>query len=169
MNNLTGNNAIPQPVNVPALVNQIVSKRTALAELEAEMKAAKAKFAEDTADLAGRLATARASLNEDEDALRAEGLRVFAQTRDKKPLAGVGIRVGVSFVYDEIEALAWAESHAPILVEKTLNVQGFKSFLAPLPNKPAFVKVVETPTATVASKLEPIPEGEIEQCPTSGE
>ena len=77
-------------------------------------------------------------------------LAAYAETGNKKPVPGAGIRVTRSVAYDLDAALGWCKENAPAFL--TLDRKAFeKAVLAGLPGAPADVD--ESPTATIAKDL----------------
>jgi hypothetical protein len=69
--------------------------------------------------------------------------------KNKKPFAGVGIRVGTLYTYKHEDAFEWAVEHkAALQLDRKAFEQVCKTDL-----KPGFVTVQEVPTATIATDL----------------
>lgn len=85
-----------------------------------------------------------------EDKLRDLTLQAFADTGNKAPAVGVGIREVTTYSYDNVEALVWAKEHDLCL---KLDDTAFKKQVkvSPLP----FVTATTEPQATIAQDLLP--------------
>lgn len=81
--------------------------------------------------------------------LRELTLQAYAETGNKAPLPGVGIREVMKFEYDGKEALQWAIDHKMAL---KLDEVKFKNCVKADP--PDFVNVITEPQATISPNLE---------------
>ena len=97
------------------------------------------------------LTQAGAEVAEVEDRLRELTLRAYAETGDKAPAIGVGIREVTKYAYDPKTALNWAIEHKMAL---KLDETKFKNHVKADP--PDFVTVTTEPQATIATNLETI-------------
>jgi hypothetical protein len=90
-----------------------------------------------------------------EDRLRILALARFAQTGEKSPLGrDVVINVLEHYRYDPSEALAWAETHAPLVISKpTLNSKHFERVIATEQTVPAFVTIERDPMVKLAKQF----------------
>ena len=90
-----------------------------------------------------------------EDRLRILALARFAQTGEKSPLGrDVVINVLEHYRYDPSEALAWAETHAPLVISKpTLNSKHFERVIATEQTLPAFVTIERDPMVKLAKQF----------------
>jgi len=119
-----------------------------------ERRTRETAFQEANEPLLTSLAAAAGVVEQEEAAVRAMGLALYTETGEKKPCPGVSIAVRTTFDYPTAEALAWAKVTGIALVPETLDVRTFAKVIAAMPEKPAFVKVVETPQAQIATDLE---------------
>ena len=100
----------------------------------------------------GFLADCLANLNvvsEAEDKLRELTLQAYAETGDKAPAVGVGIRERTVLTYDGKVAFDWAKAHKMAL---KLDSKAFEKIAKADP--PDFVKITSEPQATIATNLE---------------
>lgn len=84
-----------------------------------------------------------------ETALRELTLQAYAQTGNKTPVLGVGIREVTKLEYDTQVAFNWAIEHTMAL---RLDTSAFEKIAKVSP--PDFVKVFQEPQATIATQLE---------------
>ncbi len=89
-----------------------------------------------------------------EAVLRELTLKAYAETGDKAPAVGVGIREVTKYSYNSEEALKWAIEHKMAL---KLDETKFKNHVKADP--PDFVKITTEPKATIATNLEEKDEG----------
>jgi len=81
-----------------------------------------------------------------EEKLRELTLKAYAETGNKAPVPGVGIRI------NQKVALDWAKAHKMAL---SLDKRAFEKMAKAGPEtKPDFVKIIEEPQATIATNLE---------------
>jgi hypothetical protein len=86
---------------------------------------------------------------ESEAKLRELTLQAYAETGNKAPAPGVGIREMTVLTYDGKVAFDWAKSHKIAL---KLDVSAFEKIAKADP--PEFVKITHSPQATIATNLE---------------
>lgn len=142
-----------------ALINQLVTDRKTLATLKSEMEAKQKEFDAQNADLVKRLKEASLSVSVTESAIREVAIAEFDATGNKKPFAGIGVRVSKSLSYPEDAAFKWAEVNAPLLIERSLSKKAFAGLMATLEGSdklPEFITVTDVKTATIATDLQPI-------------
>ena len=85
----------------------------------------------------------------DEIKLRELTLQAYAETGDKAPAVGVGIREMTVLTYDGKVAFDWAKAHKMAL---KLDTTAFEKIAKADP--PDFVKITTEPQATIATELE---------------
>ena len=85
---------------------------------------------------------------EAEKALRELTLQAYAETGNKAPAPGVGIRIITRLVYDAGLALSWAKHHEIAL---KLDTSAFEKIAKA--SKPDFVEIQEEAQATIATDL----------------
>jgi len=88
-------------------------------------------------------------VNDEEIKLRELTLQIYAQTGNKTPAPGVGIREMTRLEYDKEVAFTWAVEHTMAL---KLDVLAFEKVAKASPLD--FVKVFQQPQATIARVLE---------------
>jgi len=86
-----------------------------------------------------------------ESQAREAALAVYAETGNKKPADGVGIRVYQRLRYDVAEVMAWCKEHAPVFVIETLDKKPFEKAAPDMAGAPVIVE--EEPTATLGKDL----------------
>ena len=86
--------------------------------------------------------------NEQENLLRELTLAVYAETGNKKPCQGVGIRELIKLAYDPLKALAWATEHKIALA---LDKRAFEGIAKQSPLD--FVTSTTEIQATIATEL----------------
>ena len=87
--------------------------------------------------------------NEAEGRLRELTLQAYAETGNKAPMLGVGIREVTKLEYDTKEAFAWAVEHKMAI---KLDTSAFEKIAKLSP--PEFVTVFQEPQATIATQLQ---------------
>jgi len=137
--------------DLTALQNQIRNVARARQEaqrLSDEKKAMYDEFISHHTDFFAEVATAASRVTEAEDTLRELTLAIYAETGNKKPAEGVGIREIIKLDYDPKEALKWAMSHQIAL---SLDKKSFEGFAKATPLE--FVTVNTEAQATIATDL----------------
>ena len=77
--------------------------------------------------------------------------REFEETKQKKLLGGIGIRVLTKLNYEEGEAMIWAGLNMPVAIKKVLDKKQFESFAKT--NDLDFVKKEEKVSVTFPSEI----------------
>jgi len=104
--------------------------------------------------LLDEVAVSQKVCGEAEAKLRELTLQAFAETGNKNPVKGVGIREIVKLEYDAKDAFAWAVEHKIML---KLDVPAFEKMSKMAPEtRPGFVKIHTEPQATIATNLDEI-------------
>ena len=90
-------------------------------------------------------------LSECDEDLRTALIAHFYATGEKKIDSDLSVRVATRYIYENADAVSWAETNAPIMIAKWID----KRTLESLPNVASlpFVMVKETPTAVIAKDL----------------
>ncbi len=88
-------------------------------------------------------------VKEEEATLRELTLQAYAETGNKAPAVGVGIRERVVLTYDGKVAFDWAKAHKMAL---KLDTSAFEKIAKADP--PDFVKITTEPQATIATNLD---------------
>lgn len=89
------------------------------------------------------------AVSEEEKLLRDLTLQAYAETGDKAPAEGVGIRERTVLTYENKIALDWAKAHKMAL---KLDTSAFEKIAKADP--PDFVKITTEPQATIATNLD---------------
>ena len=130
------------------LVQEVQKKRELVAGLQSERDYVVREFNEKHQVLFGSLGIARQARIEAEESLYDLALQVYAETGNKTPSPGVGIRVVTKLIYDAGVALLWATQHSIAL---KLDIPAFEKIAKA--SKPDFVELSEEPQATIATDL----------------
>lgn len=112
-----------------------------VAERRAALAFAQAKYDEERA------------VQDAEAATRAMILQGYAADGNKKPADGAGVQVRTKLEYDAAEAFAKAKQMGVAIVPEQLDVKAFEKIAKASPESFPFVKVLEDPSATLASDL----------------
>lgn len=145
--------------SITALQEQI--KNVARARQEAqrlvEEKAMKLKEWEADNELfLGAVKDATEYRDAQENQLRELTLAVYAETGDKKPCEGVGIRERIVLQYDGKVAFDWAKAHKIALM---LDTKAFEKIAKADP--PDFVKTIIEPQSTISTDLSAVLKKEV--------
>lgn len=122
------------------------------ADLAAEvLRVKRDQFAADNAALLATEREAKAAVTQAEADVRALGEAAYTATKEKKPIAGVEIKLFKVYTIDEEKGLAWARETKLCLVPERLDLEAVKkvAVATPLP----FVKVHDEPKAQIAKDL----------------
>ena len=92
---------------------------------------------------------AKIQCGESEQLLRELTLQAYAETGDKAPVIGVGIREVTKLDYDKPTAFKWATEHVMAL---KLDTTAFEKIVKASPLD--FVRIYQEPLATIATQLE---------------
>ena len=120
------------------------------------ISASRAKWEEENKELLSDAALIKERQSIEEGKLRELTLQAYAETGNKKPAVGVGIREVIKLEYDSKTAYDWAIQHTIAL---KLDVSAFEK-MAKISSetRPAFVTAIPEPQATIATEL---------SCPTT--
>ncbi|KKK65136.1 hypothetical protein LCGC14_2977190 [marine sediment metagenome] len=132
-----------------AQIKVVVAAREMTQRATAERIASYEKWVEVNQPLLDNESTAKIICQEVESALRELTLQAYAETGNKSPAHGVGIREVTKLEYDVKVALDWAVEHTMAL---KLDSSAFEKIAKVSP--PDFVHVSQVPQATIASQLE---------------
>ncbi len=108
------------------------------------------RWEEENRELMDAIEAERIRLREEEEKLRAATLEAYQETGNKKPAAGVGIRIIKEMAFDEDEAIQWA-IRANAMRCLSLQKANFKKVAEGL--ELGFVEILEVPHATIAKEL----------------
>jgi len=109
------------------------------------------KWEEKHKDLLDNAFNANEFVREEEARLRELTLQAYAETGNKTPAKGVGIRERTILTYENKIAFDWAKAHKMAL---KLDARAFEKIAKADP--PDFVKITTEPQATIATQLEVI-------------
>ena len=121
-------------------------KAQTLKEMVSELRTEWEKYNAQTLD---NLTQAGADVAAEEAKLRELTLQAYAETGNKAPVPGVGIREMTKLEYDEKVAFDWAKAHKMAL---KLDTKAFEKIAKA--DTPDFVKIITEPQATIATQLE---------------
>lgn len=107
------------------------------------------KWEQENLRLLSEVASATERAGEEETKLRELTLQAYAETGNKAPALGVGIREMTVLAYDKKVAFDWAKAHKMALM---LDTKAFGKIAKADP--PDFVKITTEPQATIATELE---------------
>ena len=108
-------------------------------------------FIELNTDFFADVVVAATVVSEAEDKLRELTLQAYAETGNKAPVKGVGIREVTKLEYDTKEAFVWALEHKMFL---KLDVKPFEVMAKSVDID--FVTITQEPQATIATNLEEV-------------
>jgi hypothetical protein len=134
---------------IKAQIKVVVEARLSTAYLMEGKRALLAEWEKQNKELIDSIEAANAILDDAEAKLRELTLKAYAETGNKAPVPGVGIRVREKLEYDPLVAFDWAKAHKMAL---TLDKRAFEKIAKA--DKPDFVKMIEEPIATIATELE---------------
>uniref|UniRef100_A0A6M3IRJ3 Uncharacterized protein n=1 Tax=viral metagenome TaxID=1070528 RepID=A0A6M3IRJ3_9ZZZZ len=132
-------------------IKQVARARQEAQRLADERKAMYDAFISEHTDFFAEVVVAATKAGEEESKLRELTLAVYAETGEKKPCEGVGIREVTRLEYDAEQAFKWAKEHGIAL---KLDTPTFEKIAKTAPEtRPAFVKVTTEAQATIATNL----------------
>lgn len=129
-------------------INVVVEARQQSQIMADKRKSMYDEFIEQHTDFFAEVATAASKVGEEEEKLRELTLQAYAETGNKAPAIGVGIREVTILTYDNKVAFDWAKAHKMAL---KLDTKAFEKIAKADP--PDFVKITTEPTATIATEL----------------
>lgn len=141
-------------VELEEQIKVVVEARGRLGSAVAVKNAIQAEYEADNKDMFDAIKVVSNEVDKAESLLRELTLLAFAETGDKAPAVGVGIREVTKLEYDGKVAFDWAKAHKMAL---KLDTKAFEKIAKVSP--PDFVKIITEPQATIATNLE-IKEGE---------
>lgn len=135
-------------VELEEQINAVVEAREA-SHLVAEVKKTLYdEWLEHNAEFLDEVVSKAELVTEAEAKLRELTLQAYAETGNKAPAPGVGIRERTVLTYDNKVAFDWAKAHKLAL---KLDTSAFEKIAKADP--PEFVKITTEPQATIASAL----------------
>lgn len=119
--------------------------------VKAQIDALEQEFQTSNAELIDLRTKTRDTLASVESQLRNAMIEWHQATGGKTYDDDLGVRVSKSYVYDNKDAVAWAETNAPVMIQKTIDKKTFES----LPNigDLEFVTPNDKITATISKSL----------------
>lgn len=106
-----------------ALDAEVAERRRAVDEEIARLNAA---FNNDNAELLSELETVAGRAQEAEDQLRSIAVQHYETTGEKSLDENLGVQVRTKLIYDNDKAVQWAETNAPIFIQKTVDKKAFE-------------------------------------------
>jgi hypothetical protein len=139
------NNEITERVRVLANVRELHESN------KSKLKARQDAFNVENANLINEITLSAPAIVAAEVALKAVVESEYRATGEKKPAAGVEVKLFKEFAIDEAAGLAWAKEKELCLIPEQLDVAAVKKLatVQPLP----FVTVTQIPKVTIASDL----------------
>ena len=132
-------------------INVVVEARRKSQEMADKKRSMYDVFIDLNTDFFAEVATAASMVSEAEDKLRELTLKAYAETGNKAPAPGIGIRERTILTYDGKVAFDWAKAHKMAL---KLDTNAFEKIAKADP--PDFVKITTEPQATIATELEKV-------------
>jgi len=132
-------------------IGLVVKARRRASELKSQRDVLLEEWNKANQGLFDALTQAGAEVAEVEARLRELTLEAYAQTGNKAPVAGVGVREVTKLEYDIKVAFDWAVEHTMAL---KLDTSAFEKIARASP--PHFVRVFQEPQATIATQLEEV-------------
>jgi len=129
-------------------VRVVARARQRASELREDKAASMLEWEKQNKKLIDALNDATNYVAESENLLREMTLQAYAETGDKAPAEGVGIRERTILTYDGKVAFDWAKAHKMAL---KLDTKAFEKIAKADP--PDFVKITTEPQATIATEL----------------
>lgn len=130
-------------------IKVVVGVRLKAGEAEHALQSARAIWEIANHSLFEGVELAKIQCGESEQLLRKLTLQAYAETGNKAPVEGVGIREVTKLEYDMKDAFDWAVEHTMAL---KLDTPAFEKIAKASP--PNFVTVFQEPQATIATQLE---------------
>ena len=129
-------------------IKVVAEAREQAEELEAKRKALYDEFLLGHVEFFSDVIKAKTRVEVNEEELRKLTLQAYAETGDKAPAPGVGIREVAILEYDKKVAFDWAKAHKMAL---KLDTRAFEKIVKA--DTPDFVTVASEPQATIATDL----------------
>ncbi len=135
-------------------VRRVAEARRVLEERKAAFGVKEKAFLDENADLTKQVVLGASAVAQAESALRALVLAHYEMTKEKKPVAGVEVKIKSGVEYDAKQAFAWAKEKGIAIVPEALDEDAFEKVIGALPVAPDFVRFTEKPEAQIAKNLE---------------
>lgn len=136
------------PEELIAQIKVVAKARQYSKEMADKRAAMYNAFMGENSDFFANVTTAASVVTEAEGILRELTLKAYADTGNKAPAPGVGIREVTKLEYDEKVAFTYAKEHLLFL---QLNKTAFEKFAKD--EEPDFVTIIKEPQATIATDL----------------
>jgi len=111
------------------LIRQVYEQEQALVEAKAAYDERYLQWLEENAEVIERKAFLEQAVKMGREEIKAETLRIYTETGNKKPHPATTIAIHKIFVIDEDKAVEWADAHAPVLLMKKLNTKLYEKVL----------------------------------------
>jgi len=111
------------------------------------------KWLEEHSDLINRKTELEVELKSSKDEIKAETLRIYWETGNKKPHPAASIALYKVFKIDDREALAWCEVRAPFLIMKSVDRKMYERILADRDYEDMPGEIEKEPRVRMASNL----------------
>ena len=134
-----------------AQIKVVAQARRISQEMADKRQALYDEFISQHTEFFADVATAKSRVEVIEAQLRKLTLQAYAETGNKAPAKGVGIREVTKLEYDTKVAFDWAKAHKMAL---KLDTTAFEKIVKA--DTPEFVKVTTEPQATIATDLDAI-------------
>ena len=134
-----------------AQLRALADARAEKATLDDQVKALKAAFDAEHADLFARQKAHGSAVDTLERDVRALAVASFSATGDKKPVPNVEIVMSSTLSYDEKAAFAWAQKTGMALVPQSLDTKAFENIAKATPLD--FVTYQQTPSVRIATQI----------------
>lgn len=135
-------------------VKNVAALRRDVAAYEDIMKVATADFQNIMRGTTQKLIELKQEKDAQEALLRELALEAYAATGEKKPAAGVEVKVKTAFKYAAEKALEWALAHGIAIVPAKLDGKTFERVIAAMPERPDWIVAADEPFVTIATDLE---------------
>lgn len=148
------------PTTVAEAVSETRMARHIVRSLSTALQAAMMTFEAEHVDLINALSQARDRQQAMEETTRMLGLAAWTSYQEQEPhpskmvYPGVQIREKIQLIYDEAEALAWAQAGNKLAIQpECLNVPAFETLAKRFPEQVPFVRQAKTYQVTLAKEL----------------
>lgn len=137
------------------MLELLAKLRKVLEDAKARLLARRVAWEAEVADLILEVKNANTAVDDQRAIIEAAGLRLYAVTKEKRPMNGVEVKVskGKTASYDRAKVLEWCKVHGLFL---TLDTAAFEAAALAGGLPPELVKIEEkeTPKVTIATDLD---------------
>jgi len=134
-------------------VNDLARLRDEYAQAKGMIDQARAEWEATNQDAIQTARKLALMLAEAESQLRLAAVEQFKATGDLKAAPGVTIRLMKRTDYDKATAEAWCKDHCLFIIPETVDWAGFEKLVLKAPEQVPCAKLVEVPTAAIATNL----------------